>query len=130
MTKVEDKLVVRFFRSQLETIVWDKERNRILADFNDEENNNSPRGTFTTNDERTIKILRQLRYPEIPLDMKAPPDNVVVVQAPAPPRRTNELADKMKEPAPLAPGVGLTADGQPAVIGGGKVPIVRVKPGE
>lgn len=62
----------RFFRSQLETIVWDPVGDCVLADFS--------QGHFTTDDQRKAKYLREKGYPEIPLDATEPPPNVLVTK--------------------------------------------------
>lgn len=54
------------------TIVWDSENNCILADFK--------KGYFITSDKRTIKILKQLNYPEVEIESEAPPKGLVVKQ--------------------------------------------------
>lgn len=59
----------RFYRSNLETIVWDPDNNKPLADFG--------KGHFTTEDPRVAQRLVELGYPEIPLDAKRPPDILV-----------------------------------------------------
>ena len=59
----------RFYRSNLSTKMWDKEKNRLLADVSD--------GTFTTDDPRVANMLKREGYPEIPLDADTPPDIIV-----------------------------------------------------
>lgn len=68
-----NKKAWRFYRSNLSTKVWDKENNRLLADFTE--------GTFTTGDARVARKLQELGYVQIALDATQPPD--VVVQQPA-----------------------------------------------
>lgn len=60
--------VHRFYRSNLSTVVWDAENNKILAEFIN--------GQFYTSDERVIEILSKLGYPEVSLDAENPPDIV------------------------------------------------------
>lgn len=56
---------VMFFRSDLETIVWDEDREKRIR-FN---RNNQ----FVTNDRHLIKKLDRLGYPRVPLDAEVPP---------------------------------------------------------
>jgi hypothetical protein len=56
----------RFYRSNLETIVWDKEKNCALAEF--------VNGQFVTDDPEVAQVLLDLGYPRIPLDATSPPD--------------------------------------------------------
>lgn len=56
----------RFYRSNLETIVWDPERNKPLAHF--------VQGEFITNDPRVAEKLLELGYPRVPLEATNPPD--------------------------------------------------------
>lgn len=65
----DEKKVWRFYRSNLCTKMWDKENGRLLADFSS--------GTFTTDDPRTAKILKDEGYPQINVDADAPPDIIV-----------------------------------------------------
>jgi hypothetical protein len=82
-TEVEVKTAWRFFRSELSTIVWDSRpgMNKALADFS--------KGHFTTEDKAVAKILRDMGYVEIPLDMTEPP--AIVVQQPAPQLKTKNV---------------------------------------
>jgi hypothetical protein len=59
----------RFYRSNLSTIVWNPDKENVLADFS--------QGHFTTDDEKVALKLRSLGYPEIALDAESPPDIVV-----------------------------------------------------
>jgi hypothetical protein len=54
----------KFFRSGLASVIWDKERNKVLARFEE--------GQFVTSDARTIKLLKEAGYPTVPLNAKAP----------------------------------------------------------
>lgn len=63
---------IKFYRSQLATIVWDSVNNKILADFK--------KGYYITSDNRTIDILRQLNYPEVELNSTVPPPGLEVKQ--------------------------------------------------
>jgi len=56
----------RFYRSNLATIVWDPKNNRALVEF--------VNGQFYTEDQSVAERLVELGYPEIPLDLKEPPD--------------------------------------------------------
>lgn len=67
--ETSNKKAYRFFRSHLSTKVWDKDNNRLLADFST--------GTFTTEDPRVAKILQGMGYPQVPLDLESPPDIIV-----------------------------------------------------
>jgi hypothetical protein len=69
MAKTKSSEPKRYYRSNLETIVWDAENNRVLADFGE--------GHFTTDDVRTQKILEGFGYVQIPLDAAEPPDIIV-----------------------------------------------------
>lgn len=60
----------RFWRSQLATIVWDKDKDVALADF-------TP-GHFTTDDPDVARKLHNLGYPQIPLDAVEPPPDVII----------------------------------------------------
>lgn len=71
-TKTSKKKQWRFYRSQLATKIWDKEKNRLLADFSS--------GTFTTDDPRVAKLLIDAGYPQIDLDAAAPPEGVLVTE--------------------------------------------------
>lgn len=62
----------RFWRGKLPTIVWDKRNNRTLCDLSE--------GHFTTEDEYTIGVLREIGYIEIPLDAVRPPDIIEPIQ--------------------------------------------------
>lgn len=64
----------KFFRSEMATIVWDKDNNCELAIFEN--------GVFQTEDKRTAEILRAKGYIEIPLDADAPPETIKVMPAP------------------------------------------------
>ena len=57
---------VTFVKGALETVVWDPENKRSLAEF--------VGGKFTTKDERTIKILRGLGYRSINDFPDGPPE--------------------------------------------------------
>jgi len=56
---------VRFYRGKNPTVVWDARNDRALCDLSN--------GHITTRDEYTIKVLRSLKYIEIPLDATQPP---------------------------------------------------------
>lgn len=58
--------VFRFYRSNLETIVWDKDNDRPLAEF--------VNGQFYTKDAKIAATLTAMGYVEIPLDLQEPPD--------------------------------------------------------
>jgi len=60
----------RFYRSNLETIVWNPKTNSPLADFSE--------GHFTTDDPEVADKLRELGYVEIALDATEPPPDVMV----------------------------------------------------
>lgn len=62
----------RFYRSNLETIVWDPDEDKPMADFS--------KGHFTTDDKRVADYLEALGYVEIPLDAQEPPN--IIVQKP------------------------------------------------
>jgi hypothetical protein len=57
---------ITFVKGALETVVWDAENKRSLAEF--------VGGKFTTSDERTIKILRGLGYRSINDFPEGPPE--------------------------------------------------------
>lgn len=59
----------KFYRSQLATIVWDSQNDKILADFK--------KGYFVTEDNRTARILSELGYPEVEIDSQIPPEIIV-----------------------------------------------------
>lgn len=61
---------IKFYRSQLATIVWDSINEKILADFKN--------GYFITSDKRTINILRELNYPEVEINSVVPPPGLEV----------------------------------------------------
>jgi len=52
-----------FVRGAMPTVVWDRERNRTLAEFCDPESKKVT-GIFVTTDKRTAGILRNLGYKE------------------------------------------------------------------
>jgi hypothetical protein len=56
----------RFYRSNLETIVWDPENDRPLVEF--------IQGEFITSDPRIAEKLLELGYPRVPLEAVDPPD--------------------------------------------------------
>lgn len=60
----------RFYRSNLETIVWNPKTNSPLADFSE--------GHYTTDDPEVADELRELGYVEIALDATEPPPDVMV----------------------------------------------------
>jgi len=62
----------RFYRSNLATIVWDPNLDKVLADFST--------GTFITEDPKVAKKIRELGYPEIPLDATSPPPDIIIQQ--------------------------------------------------
>lgn len=62
----------RFYRSNLSTIVWDKDGDKKLADFSE--------GHFTTADIKVAAKLKQLGYPEIPLNATEPPAGIIINQ--------------------------------------------------
>jgi hypothetical protein len=70
--ETSNKKAYRFFRSHLSTKVWDPEKNKLMADFS--------QGTFTTEDPNVAKVLKDMGYPQIPLDSETPPD--IIVQQP------------------------------------------------
>lgn len=63
---------VRFYRSNLATIVWDPKNNRPLCEFVDAQ--------VITDEERVINKLRELGYPEVDMDAVVPPPIPEVVQ--------------------------------------------------
>lgn len=68
---------VRFFRSDLETIVWDEDKNkRVIFD---------EKNQFATSDPYLIAKLTRFGYPQVPLDAEAPP--------PIPIRPVEEIGD-------------------------------------
>lgn len=71
-TKASEQKAWRFYRSNLSTIVWDPKSEQPLADFS--------AGHFTTDDPKVARKLRDLGYPEIPLDATEPPSNIIVSQ--------------------------------------------------
>jgi len=68
--KVAEVKQWRFYRSNLETIVWNPDTNSRLADFS--------KGHFTTDDPKVAKRLKDLGYVEIPLDAEEPPPDIMV----------------------------------------------------
>jgi hypothetical protein len=58
--------VWRFYRSNLETIVWDPEHDKPLAQF--------VQGEFITDDPRVAERLLELGYPRVSLEAVNPPD--------------------------------------------------------
>lgn len=62
----------KFYRSNLSTIVWDKDKQKPMADFSE--------GYFITEDENVIKVLKGLGYPEVPLDSTEPPQGIIINQ--------------------------------------------------
>lgn len=70
--KASEPKAWRFYRSNLSTIVWDPKLEQPLADFS--------AGHFTTDDPKVARKLRNLGYPEIPLDATEPPANIIISQ--------------------------------------------------
>ncbi|MGD9156796.1 MAG: hypothetical protein PVG39_00180 [Desulfobacteraceae bacterium] len=70
--KASEPKAWRFYRSNLSTIVWNPKSEQPLADFT--------AGHFTTDDPKVARTLRELGYPEIPLDASEPPANVIISQ--------------------------------------------------
>ena len=64
-----DKSKWRFYRSNLSTVVWNPDKEDVLADFR--------QGHFTTDDPKVAAKLKSLGYPEISLDADSPPDIIV-----------------------------------------------------
>ena len=60
----------RFYRSNLSTIVWDRSKDKPLADFS--------AGYFTTTDPIVAEKLTAEGYMEIPLDSKEPPMDIII----------------------------------------------------
>ena len=56
----------RFYRANLPTVVWDKDKNKALVEF--------VKGEFITGSERVANILIEKGYPEVGLDDVDPPD--------------------------------------------------------
>lgn len=56
----------RFYRANLPTVVWDKDKNKALVEF--------VKGEFTTGSGRVANILIEKGYPEVGLDDTDPPD--------------------------------------------------------
>ena len=79
----------RFYRGKGETMVWDPENECVLVDFLEQE----VKGTFTTDDPRTQKILDDLGYIEVGLDQQYPPE------LPPDPLQEGEMADVKPLPA-------------------------------
>lgn len=71
MAKTKQK-AWRFYRSNLSTIVWDGKAECPLADF-------SP-GHFTTDNPKVARKLKEIGYPEIPIDATEPPAEIIVRQ--------------------------------------------------
>jgi len=63
--KTQQKLF-RFYRSNLASIVWDKEAEKPLVEF--------VNGQFYTEDETIAEKLIALGYLEVPLDLETPPE--------------------------------------------------------
>jgi hypothetical protein len=56
----------RFYRATLPTIVWNPKTDSPLAEFIN--------GQFITDDEKIVKVLQAMGYPEVALDAKYPPE--------------------------------------------------------
>ena len=101
-----EKESVRFFKSNLPTIVWDPNNDCSLADFS--------KGHFTTDDERVIDILKEKGYQIIPLDSTEPPaiiinqathnikegSNIPVMSENARPKAVEQMMDHVTETKP------------------------------
>lgn len=77
MTETQAAEKIMFFRSDLDSIVWDDDRARRVR-FNE-------RNQFITDDPYIIKKLDRLGYPRVPLDAKVPP--------PIPDRLAKDIGD-------------------------------------
>ena len=69
MSQVKER---RFYRANLPKIVWDPEKKRAMARFDE--------GDFTTSDPRVIAKLVAIGYPEVSLDATTPPEIVTPLQ--------------------------------------------------
>lgn len=58
--------VFRFYRSNLASVVWDPDKDKALCEF--------IKGQYYTEDPVVADKLRNLGYPEVPLDANTPPD--------------------------------------------------------
>jgi len=74
--KIQTVKKVMFYRADLETIVWDDNRDKRVRFVG---------GRFTTDDPHLIKKLDQLGYPRVSLDAESPP--------PIPNRPVKEVGD-------------------------------------
>lgn len=68
----KSKVKKRFYRGKLPTVVWDRDNDKRLCSLE--------KGHYTTDDPRTIKILQEIGYIEIPLDATRPPDIIDPIQ--------------------------------------------------
>jgi len=114
----------RFYRSNLETIVWDPRASRPLADFSE--------GHFITEREDVRDRLRELGYPEVALDAEVPPDIMfgkgIILEGDVKimPGAVNEAAALNKEMAQAAAARAAEADDDDGDDGASPVP-ARVK---
>lgn len=69
--KTKEKKAWRFYRSNLSTIVWDKDSETALANFSE--------GHFTTNNKKVAQVLKAKGYPQIGLNDTSPP-NIIINQ--------------------------------------------------
>lgn len=74
----------KFYRSNLSTIIWDKDNNRPLANFE--------KGFFITEDKRVVKILKEEGYPEVSIDAIEPPEVIV-----------NQFSEQIEGDIPILP---------------------------